>query len=83
MTATLVVFALLLAALAWLFLGSRGASDGPTAGRRPGVDRADGEAGIDRDELEAAERDVQDASNEDEVRDWGPGAGKPRPPERL
>jgi hypothetical protein len=73
MTATLVVFALLLAALAWLFVGAR--SPGP----RPGVERP----GVDRGELEAAERDVQEAPNEDEVRDWGPGAGKPRPPERL
>jgi hypothetical protein len=47
------------------------------------VDRAEREAGIDRAELEAAERDVQEAAREDEVRDWGPGAGKPRPPERL
>ena len=45
--------------------------------------RAALEAGIDRAELEAAERDVQDAASDDEVRDWGPGAGKPRPPERL
>jgi hypothetical protein len=77
MTATLVVFAVLLVVLAWLFVGGR--SPGP----RPGVDRAEREAGIDRNELDAAERDVQDAPNEDEVRDWGPGAGKPRPPERL
>ena len=75
MTATLVVFVLLLAVLAWLFVGARG-TPGPSAGgaSRPGVDRA---------ELEAAERDVQDAAGEDEVRDWGPGAGRPRPPERL
>ena len=77
MTATLVVFAVLLAVLAWLFVGGR--SPGP----RPGVDRAGLEAGIDRAGLEAAERDVQDAASEDEVRDWGPGTGKPRPPERL
>jgi len=74
MTATLVVFAALLVVLAWLFLGGRAAPGGLTPGRRPGVDRA---------ELEAAERDVQDAAREDEVRDWGPGAGSPRPPERL
>ena len=74
MTATLVVFALLLAVLAWLFLGGRSTAGGRTPGPGPGVQNA---------ELEAAERDVQDASNEDEVRDWGPGAGKPRPPERL
>jgi hypothetical protein len=83
MTATLVVFTLLLAVLAWLFLGSRGATNEPPMGRRHGVDRADSEAGIDRAELEAAERDVRDAASEDEVKDWGPGAGQPRPPERL
>ena len=79
MTATLVVFALLLAVLAYLFLGGRGTPGGLTPGRRPGVE----DPGIDRAELEAAERDVQDAASEDEVRDWGPGAGRPRPPERL
>lgn len=73
MTATLVVFALLLGLLAWLFMGGRGAAE-VTSGTRPGVDRA---------ELEAAERDVRESASEDEVRDWGPGAGKPRPPERL
>ena len=73
MTATLIVFAVLLAVLAWLFVGGR-SPGGLTPGRRPGVDRA---------ELEAAEREVQEARDEDEVRDWGPGAGKPRPPERL
>ena len=78
MTATLVVFAVLLAVLAWLFVGGR-SPGGLTPGRRPGVE----DAGIDRAELEAAERDVQDAASEDEVRDWGPGAGTPRPPERL
>ncbi len=79
MTATLVAFALLLAVLAWLFFGGRSTPGGLTPGRRPGDDRP----GIDRAELEAAERDVQEAAGEDEVRDWGPGAGKPRPPERL
>jgi hypothetical protein len=80
MTATLIVFGVLLAVLAWLFLGGRSTPGGLTPGRRPG---ADSEAGIDRAELEAAERDVQVAPSEDEVREWGPGAGKPRPPERL
>ena len=60
MTATLVIFALLLGVLAWLILGGRSTPSGLTPGRRPGVDRA---------ELEAAERDVQDAASEDEVRD--------------
>jgi len=79
MTATLIVFALLLAVLAWLFLGGRSTPDELTPGGRPGVD----DSVIDRAELEAAERDVQDAASDDAVRDWGPGAGKPRPPERL
>ena len=79
MTATLVVFAALLAVLAWLFLGGRSTPGGLTPGRRPGVE----DPGIDRAELEAAERDVQEAASEDEVREWGPGAGKPRPPDRL
>ena len=45
--------------------------------------------GIDREELEAAERDVReldpDARPEDGFLgdDWGPGASRPRPPERL
>ena len=31
-------------------------------------------------ELEAAERDVQEAADQDSVRDWGPGTGqKPLP----
>jgi hypothetical protein len=45
--------------------------------------------GIDREELEAAEREVRDldpkARPEDGFLgdDWGPGASRPRPPERL
>jgi hypothetical protein len=45
--------------------------------------------GIDREELEAAEREVRDldpgARPEDGFLsdDWGPGASHPRPPERL
>jgi hypothetical protein len=56
--------------------------------RYPGP-RLHGEEGIDREELEEAEREVRelDARHrpEDGFRrdDWGPGAGKPRPPERL
>lgn len=44
---------------------------------------------IDREELEAAEREVRDldpnARPEDGFLgdDWGPGASRPRPPERL
>ncbi len=45
--------------------------------------------GIDREELEAAEREVRDldptARPEEGFpdEDWGPGASRPRPPERL
>ena len=45
--------------------------------------------GIDRDELEAAEREVRDLDSSDRAGDellgddWGPGASRPRPPERL
>jgi len=75
-TATVVVFVVLAAAVAWLFLAGRGGTHEPTAHR--GWDHD-----TDRTELEAAERDVQEASDEDSVRDWGPGATKPRPPEFL
>ena len=56
--------------------------------RHPGP-RLVGDDGIDRDELEAAEREVQDLESaqrpEDgfEGDDWGPGAARPRPPVRL
>ncbi len=56
--------------------------------RYPGPRLADDD-GIDREELEAAEREVRDldpsARPEDGFLgdDWGPGAGRPRPPERL
>ena len=46
-----------------------------------------GEDGIDRDELEAAEREVRDLDPRPDDgflgSDWGPGASRPRPPERL
>jgi hypothetical protein len=51
--------------------------------------RLHGEEGIDREELEQAEREVrelgaQHRSDEEFLGDdWGPGAGRPRPPERL
>ncbi|MGH7699067.1 MAG: hypothetical protein ACREMJ_00885 [Gemmatimonadales bacterium] len=67
----LVALLVLAAALAWLFLGGRDAAPGPRGHRRPSAD-------IDYAELEEAERDVRDAADEDDVRDWGPGA--PRPP---
>lgn len=52
--------------------------------RHPGP-RLVGDDGIDREELEAAEREVRDLEagrrSEDgfEGDDWGPGAGRPRP----
>jgi hypothetical protein len=76
MTGTLIAVAAVLAILGWLLLGGRGGKHEPTAHPRPNED-------IDRAELEEAEREVQDASDEESVRDWGPGAGKPRPPEML
>ena len=48
-----------------------------------------GHDGIDRDELEAAEREVRELESGRrpdegfEGDDWGPGAAKPRPPVRL
>jgi len=56
--------------------------------RHPGP-RLVGSDGIDREELEAAEREVRELESaqrpEDgfEGEDWGPGAAKPRPPVRL
>ena len=56
--------------------------------RHPGP-RLVGDDGIDRDELEAAEREVRELESaqrpEDgfEDDDWGPGAARPRPPVRL
>jgi hypothetical protein len=51
--------------------------------------RLHGEEGIDREELEEAEREVRDLGTHQRPDegflgdDWGPGAGRPRPPERL
>jgi hypothetical protein len=56
--------------------------------RHPGP-RLVGDDGIDREELEAAEREVRELESgrkpEDgfEGEDWGPGAARPRPPVRL
>jgi hypothetical protein len=56
--------------------------------RDPGP-RLYGEDDIDREELEAAEREVREleagALPDDERPgdDWGPGTGRPRPPTRL
>jgi hypothetical protein len=47
------------------------------------------EEGIDREELEQAEREVRELESHQRPDegflgdDWGPGVGKPRPPERL
>ena len=62
--------------LAWFLFGGRGDAPEPTAHRHPSDD-------IDRAELEQAEREVRDADDEDSVRDWGPGSGKPRAPDQL
>jgi hypothetical protein len=51
--------------------------------------RLHGEEGIDREELEEAEREVRDLGTHQRPDegflgdDWGRGAGRPRPPERL
>jgi hypothetical protein len=56
--------------------------------RHPGP-RLHGSDGIDREELEEAEREVRELDAglvPDEERpgeDWGPGTGRPRPPTRL
>jgi len=56
--------------------------------RHPGP-RLVGDDGIDREELEAAEREVRELESgrapEDgfEGDEWGPGAARPRPPVRL
>ena len=50
----------LLLLLAWFFWPSRGSPRSPA----------------DNPELDAAERDVQEAPDEQTVRDWGPGTGQ-------
>jgi hypothetical protein len=77
-TATLIVLGVLLVVLAWLMWGGRSDTAEPTANRR-----ADATDAIDRAELDRAEQDVQGAPDEESVRDWGPGAGRPKPPELL
>ena len=66
------VAAVILLILVWFFWPSRTTPTRPASrGERLGVDEA---------ELEAAERDVQEAADEHTVQDWGPGAGqKPLP----
>jgi len=57
-------------ALAWLLFSGRDSAPEPTARRSVNSD-------IDYAELEQAEREVRDADDDDSVRDWGPGAGRP------
>ena len=51
--------------------------------------RLHAEDGIDREELERAEREVRELGTQQRPEDgflgddWGPGAGRPRPPEKL
>ena len=63
---TVVGIAVLLMLLAWFFWPSRSVP-GVVRKERPDVDEL---------ELERAERDVREASNEETVRDWGPGTGQ-------
>jgi len=69
MTGILVVVGVLLLLLAWFFWPSR-ADTPPDPLRKP-------RPGVDERELERAERDVQEAADEESVRDWGPGTQKP------
>jgi len=64
--ATIAVVGVLLLLLAWFFWPSRSA---------PGVVRKE-RPDVDEIELERAEREVQEAPNEETVRDWGPGTGQ-------
>jgi hypothetical protein len=57
--------------------------------RHPGPRLDSEDDGIDHDQLEAAEREVRDLESRQRPDegfvgdDWGPGASRPRPPERL
>jgi beta-lactam-binding protein with PASTA domain len=65
-----VVVAIVVIALGWFFWPGK---EAPRATRR---DRPD----VDEAELAAAEREVQEAPDEESIRDWGPGTGqKPLP----
>jgi len=69
MVGVIAALAVLLGLLAWFFWpDSNPAGSARTPGPRPGVDEA---------ELEQAEREVQEAPDEETVRDWGPGVQKP------
>lgn len=58
-------------------------------GRRYRGPRLTDDDGINREELEAAEREVRELDSRARPEDgflgddWGPGASRPRPPERL
>lgn len=68
--AIVAALAAILALLAWfVWPSSSPGTDSRTPGPRPGVD--------DEAELEQAEREVQEAPDQDSVRDWGPGVSKP------
>jgi len=69
MASTLIVLGIVLAFLAFFFFGGRRADHEPTVHRQP-------DDGIDHAALEQAEREARDATDEDEVRDWGPGVGE-------
>lgn len=76
----IVAVALVAAVIAWLVRGRR---------RYRGPRLVGGDDGIDREELEEAEREVRDLGldhrPEDDVTgdDWGPGTARPKPPMRL
>ncbi len=74
MIVPLAILGVLLLLLAWFLFSGRDDAPEPTARRRAG---SDGEDEIDYPELEQAEREVQEAPDEDSVRDWGPGVRKP------
>ena len=61
MTGSLIAIGVLLLVLAWFFWPRSGAEYEPPP----------------TSELEAAERDVREAPDEETVRDWGPGVQKP------
>ena len=66
MVGLIAAVAALLALLAWFFW--------PTTEVRPAARHTEVD---DQAELEQAERDVQEAPDEETVRDWGPGVQKP------
>jgi len=75
----LVAFAAIVALIVWLRRDRR----------YPGPRLHGAEPEIDHEELEQAEREVRDLESSQRPEDgflgddWGPGASRPRPPERL